>query len=271
MSPILNKLLKIQLLIQKKVNGIVFDNDVKGCYGRIISGFSLATLRRLGYSRNSLRMLGILWAQMQHHRCCGFGVSKDTCGSSVDKLLYGIGQGSCALPILWTLLNQIIISALEGKFDCIRLVAVDVVEEHIRPGDSFIDVTTCGVTYDNVDMKPVPASVTNLTNGEEALVGNMEEILQLFLDLLQVTGGGPGLEKMCMVPHSFHMEGGEYIHSNPKRNTQRNRTTLPVNRNTNNYQAQDTIGEPQDTQIPPQRGRDIHRTNTCYDGQHKTV
>jgi hypothetical protein len=29
-SAILNKLLKIQLLIQKKVNGIVFDNDAKG-------------------------------------------------------------------------------------------------------------------------------------------------------------------------------------------------------------------------------------------------
>jgi hypothetical protein len=28
-SPILNKLLTIQLLIQKKVNGIVFDNDAK--------------------------------------------------------------------------------------------------------------------------------------------------------------------------------------------------------------------------------------------------
>jgi hypothetical protein len=46
-SPILNKLLIIQLLIQKKVNRIVFDNDAKGCYGRIFSGVSLATLRRL--------------------------------------------------------------------------------------------------------------------------------------------------------------------------------------------------------------------------------
>jgi hypothetical protein len=97
-SPILNKLLTIQLLIQKKVNRIVFDNDAKGCYDRIISGVSLATLRRLRYSRNSVRMLGILWAQLQNHICTGFNVSKDTYGLSVDKLLYGIGQGSCASP-----------------------------------------------------------------------------------------------------------------------------------------------------------------------------
>jgi hypothetical protein len=188
-SPIINKLLTIQLLIQKKVNAIVFDNDVKGCYDMIISGVSLATLRRLGYFRNSVRMLGLLWAQMQHPICTGFCVSKDTYGSSIDKLLYGIGRGSCASPILWALLNQIILAALEEKFDCILLVAVDGVEEYIRPGDSFVDDTTCGVIDDNVDMEPVPTSVTNLTAGEEALVGRMEEIIQFFLELLQVTGG----------------------------------------------------------------------------------
>jgi hypothetical protein len=138
---------------------------------------------------NSVCMLGLLWAQMQHHICTGFGGSKDTYRSSFDKLLYGIGQGSCASPILLALLNHIILAALEEKCDCIRLVAFDGLEEHIRPGYSFVDDTTCGVTDDNVDMEPVPASVTNLTDGEEALVGRMEKIIQFFLDLLQVTGG----------------------------------------------------------------------------------
>jgi hypothetical protein len=169
----------------------------------------LATLIRLGYSRNSVHMLGLLWAQIQHHICTGFGVSKDTYGSSFDKLLYGIGQGSCASPIIWALLNQIILAALEEKFDCSRLVAVDGVEEHIRPGDSFVDNTTCGVTDDNVDMEPVPASVTNLTDGEEALVGRMEEIIKFFLDFLQVTGGGPGLEKCAWFLIAFRWKEGK--------------------------------------------------------------
>jgi hypothetical protein len=208
-SPIFNKMLTIQLLIQKKVNGIVFDNDAKGCYDRIISGVSLATLRCLGYSRNSVRMLGLLWAQMQHHICTGVGVSKDTYRLSVNKLLYGIGQGGCALPIIWVLLNQIILAALEDKFDCIRLVAVDGVEEHIRPGDSFVDDTTCGVTDDNVDMEPVPASVTNLTDGEEALVGRLEEIIHFFLDLLQVTGGDLAPEKRAWFLIAFIWKEGK--------------------------------------------------------------
>jgi hypothetical protein len=54
MTPVLNKLLKIQILIQKKVEGIVFDNDVKGCYDRITSGIALTCLKRIGYSSNSV-------------------------------------------------------------------------------------------------------------------------------------------------------------------------------------------------------------------------
>jgi hypothetical protein len=58
--PILNKLLTIQKFIQKQTNGIIFDNDAKGCYDRIIIGISLATARILGYSKHLVRMLGKL-------------------------------------------------------------------------------------------------------------------------------------------------------------------------------------------------------------------
>jgi hypothetical protein len=67
MTPVLNKLLTVQLLIQKRTEGIVFDNDAKGCYDRIISGVVLASLRRMGYLKESVNMLGLLWAQMEHH------------------------------------------------------------------------------------------------------------------------------------------------------------------------------------------------------------
>jgi hypothetical protein len=93
MTPVLNKFLTIQILIQKKVEGIVFDNDAKGCYDRIVSGISLACLKRIGYSRNSVRMLGLLWAQLEHHIATGYGVSDKNYSSTLEKLLYGIGQG----------------------------------------------------------------------------------------------------------------------------------------------------------------------------------
>jgi hypothetical protein len=53
-TPVLNKLMTFQILIQKKVEEIIFENDAKGCYDRIISGIALAFLKRNGYSSNSV-------------------------------------------------------------------------------------------------------------------------------------------------------------------------------------------------------------------------
>jgi hypothetical protein len=52
--PVLNTLLTVQLLIQNKTNGKVFDNDAKGCYNRIVSGIALAALQIIGYYKNSM-------------------------------------------------------------------------------------------------------------------------------------------------------------------------------------------------------------------------
>jgi hypothetical protein len=155
-SPILNKPITIQILFQKRTNQIVFDNDAKGCYNRIIRGIFLASVRRLGYSKNSVRMLGKLWEQLEHHISRGYGISEATYSSTVDNLMYGIGQGSCISPILWELLNQLIMSVLGEKFDCIRLVSVDNRKTNTRPGNSFFDNTTTGVTSDDTAREPVP-------------------------------------------------------------------------------------------------------------------
>jgi hypothetical protein len=110
-----------------------------------------------------MKMLGLLWAQLEHHVCTGFGVLDKTYGSTIEKLLYGIGQGSCASPILWGLINQLLLAALGKKFTCIRLVAIDGIEEHIRPGDSFVDDTTTGTTNEYPGLEPVYTDQAELT------------------------------------------------------------------------------------------------------------
>jgi hypothetical protein len=189
MTPVLNKLLTFQLIIQKKIEGIVFDNDVQGCYDGIISDIALACLRRIGYSKNSKGMLGLLWSQLEHHVATSYGVSDKTYYSMLEKLMYGIGQGSCASPVLRALLNQLLLTALGEEFECIRLVSVDGKVEHKRPGYSFVDDTTTGTTNDNTAMEPVPVEEEVLTWSEDELVAKMQDIIQFFLDVLQVTGG----------------------------------------------------------------------------------
>jgi hypothetical protein len=54
MTPVMSKLLTAQLIIQKRTEGILFDNDAKGCYDRIISGISLVSLKIIGYLSKSV-------------------------------------------------------------------------------------------------------------------------------------------------------------------------------------------------------------------------
>jgi hypothetical protein len=75
------------------------------------------------------------------------------------------------------------------------LVAVNGEEEHVRPSNSFIDDTTCGVTNDNMIMEAAPAEVKELTQSEEDLVEKIQTIIQIFLHLLQVNGGDLAPEK----------------------------------------------------------------------------
>jgi hypothetical protein len=83
-------------------------------------------------------------------------------------------------------------SALDStrrEFECIRPVSVDGVAEHASPGDSFIVNTTAGVTNDDTTMDPLPVEVLDFTQSEEELIEKMQNIIQFFLDLLEVTGG----------------------------------------------------------------------------------
>jgi hypothetical protein len=140
-------------------------------------------------------MLGKLWEQLEHHISTGYGISEATYSSTVQKLLYGIGQGNCSSPILWALLNQLIMTALGVKFDCIKLVLVDNSMTKTRPGDSFVDDTTTGVISYNTARDPVPTEVTDLTADEDEPIDQIQVVSQFFLDLLQVTGGDLAPEK----------------------------------------------------------------------------
>jgi hypothetical protein len=78
-------------------------------------------------------------------------------------------------------------TALGERFECITLVSVDKSKTSTRPGDSFVDITTTGVTSDDTPRKPVPIEEKELTVDEVALIEKMKVVIQFFIDLLQVT------------------------------------------------------------------------------------
>jgi hypothetical protein len=117
------------------------------------------------------------------------GVSDKSYSSILEKLVYGIGQCSCSSPIPWALFNQLLLAALGEEFYCIHIMSIVGTSNITRPGDSFVDDTTTGATIDECNADPTYKDVKELTDEEEKLVVRREDIIQLFLDLLQVTGG----------------------------------------------------------------------------------
>jgi hypothetical protein len=91
-------------------------------------------------------------------------VSDKSYSSTLEKLLYGIGQGSCSSPILWALLNQLLLTALGEEFECIHLISIDGSSDTTRPGDSFVDVTITGETSDDCNAEPTDQDVKELTD-----------------------------------------------------------------------------------------------------------
>jgi hypothetical protein len=96
---------------------------------------------------------------------------------------------------LWALLNQLILTALEDKYECLTLISVHKTTISTRPGGAFVDDTTTGTTDDDVTKEPFPIEEKELTSDEEAMVKRMEDIIQFFIDLQQVTGGDLAPEK----------------------------------------------------------------------------
>jgi hypothetical protein len=85
----------------------------------------------------------------------------------------------------------------EAKHLTYPLVSIDGKTTDSHPGDSFVDDITTGATDEEHYIQPISSSASDLTPEEESLVARMEEIIQFFLDLLQVAGGGDLTPEKC--------------------------------------------------------------------------
>jgi hypothetical protein len=97
-------------------------------------------------------------------------------------------------------------------------VSIDGTTTDTHPGDSFVDDTTTGATDDNHNLEPIPSSVRGLTQEEERLFARMEDIIQFFLDLLQVTGGDLAPEKCAwyLIGHRWNKGVPTLAHIEPQ-------------------------------------------------------
>ena len=73
---LLEKELTIDMLRITRTPGALFDCDAKGCYDRILPGFSTLHTRLLGMPTNWAKFFSIFWRKCTHHIRTKFGISE---------------------------------------------------------------------------------------------------------------------------------------------------------------------------------------------------
>ena len=184
---LLEKLISYDMLRIERKNGAIFDCDAKGCYDRILPGFSTLHTRRLGMPTNWAKFFSIFWRKCTHHIRTKFGISEKSFAMEENELLHGIGQGNGAGPALW-------LSHLIVMFDTIQKYCKGWIfsspNQEVTfesPGVGYVDDVTLGTCNKNEDETP------------QSLIQRINNIAAFWEKLLHTNGGMLELKKCFWV------------------------------------------------------------------------
>lgn len=100
-SAVLHKILSHDISRLSKKTSAFVENDAIGCSDCLVNNLLLLLLRRLGFAALIFSCLGALWDNTTHLIKTLYGTSSVTYSNSVDKPLFGPGQGSTTGPPFW--------------------------------------------------------------------------------------------------------------------------------------------------------------------------
>ena len=95
-------------------NAIIFDNDAKACFDRIIPSLGLMATEHLGIPQQATACMLATIKGMHFFICTAHGISSGFYTSTAAALLLGVLQGSGAAPCIWISLSCILLQALQS-------------------------------------------------------------------------------------------------------------------------------------------------------------
>jgi hypothetical protein len=110
--------------------------------------------------------------------------------------LHYLGQGSTAASNTWCIIHGILMHTVTTHFISIVLVSVSGSGHHKRVGNGLIDVTGLAASASaQSSIEITPFRNKFFSTDEAALLLKMQNILQFFLELLQLAGGDLHISK----------------------------------------------------------------------------
>jgi hypothetical protein len=195
-SAILLQQITIDSFMLTKTPGMIIDNDATRAFDRVICRLALIALQSLNFASSFTRMLGTTWRQhgvnanviLKWEMVVGVGVSKRYYQSTAHKQTFGLVPSSTAASDIWCIIHDILMHMFATYFIAIIFVSVSSSVLHNHVGEGLIDKTGL-VTSAQSSIESTPSGIRSLSPDEAALFTRMQNILQFFLELLQVAGG----------------------------------------------------------------------------------
>jgi hypothetical protein len=179
-------------------NAIIFDNDAKVCFDRIIPSLGLMATERLGMPQSATKSMLATIKGMRFFIQTAHGISSSFYTSTVAALILGVLQGSGAAPCIWLSLSCILLQALHTHTTGFQASCPCNNCTSHHPGEAFVDGTNMWLTG------TYPSTPTS------TLVSTMQRVAQVWERLLFASGGALALQKCfyCLacwkwIPHGF--------------------------------------------------------------------
>ena len=176
-------------------SAIIFNNDCKAAFDRMIPSVGGIALRRLGASSSSVSTLLQTLQQMKYKVKTSLGLSEESF-SNADDWVLGTLQGSGASPCLWLAITCVLLGALQKRSPGITFSNPQGTLTCNRIGEAYVDDTELWLTMPDRD-------ITQLAQ-------EMQKIAQHWEQLLYTTGGALALEKCFYVALQWSFPNDEH-------------------------------------------------------------
>jgi len=194
-SATLNKVLTLDVIRYYAEPAAIVDNDAKACDDRLIPCLLSYALIRLGLPKQLTRFMCKWLDQAQYFIKTSQGISKHHYSSTVERYLYGTGQGTGWSPPNWGAISDIISTAMSKNTPGMRLTHPHRLFFSERNYDAFVDDVNGGLTSDGLyAFHPSPSSSVPLLN---TIYAQIQANVQYYSRLLFSSGGKLALDK-CM-------------------------------------------------------------------------
>ena len=114
-SALLLKTLSYDFIRYTRLNAIIFNNDAKACFDRIIPSIGLMATERLGMPPTATASMLAIIKGLKFHIQTAHGISSGFFKSTLAVLILGVLQGSGAAPCIWLSNSCVLLHALSPR------------------------------------------------------------------------------------------------------------------------------------------------------------